>query len=192
MNLEALALIVNIVIACIAGVGALRRASAAGAGGLFVLAVAAAVNSACYLLYHSQAYGSQGDFWVGVIYLSAAVAASAVLVLAMQQSLRRAAIHLHRLILLAIVPVVTQVLFWVPSLRNQFFQLTTTPAVEAVFTAGPWGRIQAAYVYGLVAAALILSISVYFQRRRSLLDPALLTAIGCAFPVVALALDLAG
>lgn len=192
MNLEALALVINIVIAGIAGVGAMRKATSSGAGGLFVLALASALNSVCYLAYDAPAFRAQDDFWAAVMYLSAVVAASAVLVLALQQSLRSTALQPHRLMLLAVMPILTQVLFWVPALRSRFFQFTTMPSIETVFTTGGWSIIQAAYIYGLVAAALILSIHVFFRARRSLLDPTFFTAIGCAVPVLVLSLDLAG
>src|SRR5512135_666565 len=132
MNLEAIALAVNIVIAGIAGVGALRRATTAGAGTLFVLSLAAAVNSACYLLYDAPAFQPQDEFWAALIYLSTAVAASAILVLALQQALRSTVFRFHRMVLLGLLPMLTQVLFWVPSLRGRFFQFTRMPAIETL------------------------------------------------------------
>jgi PAS domain S-box-containing protein len=191
-SIQTLALIINIAVACAAGIGALRKSSAAGAEGLFVLAICAAISSECFLLYDSPTYRSLILLWAGLIFLSAGIAAAAILALTLARTGKSNWLNRRTLVLLAILPVLTQVLFWVPSLRTSTFQLAAMPAANSVFMAGTWARINAAYVYGLIAASLIVSIGALLRRARSWLDPLVFSTLCLSAPALILIVDFAG
>lgn len=157
-----------------------------------MLAMCAAIVSACFLLYDAPSISSQRPLWAAVIYLSTTVAGSALLGLALEQTDRPVWSSLRSLLLLALMPALTQVFFWTASWRSLFFRLDGMPASTLVLLAGPWGKINGIYFFGLTAASIILLSEALIQRRLSIFSPLWDSILGAAFPAVVLSLDLAG
>lgn len=192
ISFQTLALLLNIAAALAFGIGALRKSTMPGARGLFALAMCAAIVSAGFLLYDAPSTGSQRLLWEAVIYLSSTVGVSALLGLALEQTGKPFWSKGRNVLLLAVMPVATQVFFWTASWRGPFFHLDGMPASSSILLAGPWGKISGIYILGLTAGSLILLWEAFAQRRLSILSPLGDSILGAAFPAAVLSLDFAG
>lgn len=187
-----LALILNIAVVLVLGATMLRRRSAPGAAALIALCLLTAIWTAGYLLYDNPTVPGLEAYWAAAVYFTSILAASAVYWLVVIRTNRRRWINLRNVALLAIMPVLTQALFWGRSSRYALFGQPSTPALMQLFFAGLWERIVALYIFGLTASAALLLSDALLLRRRSLTSHLGLAFVGAAVPPVVLLLEFAG
>ena len=192
MILQIAALLIDIAIALSAGLAALRRTRIAGASSLSVLSLSVAIWLACYLLFDDPAARSLRPLWAAAIYLAASIAASAQLTFALSRTNRRRWINRLSFSLLAIMPLITQILYWVKPWHGVLFGSTEIQAANSLFAAGAWGKLSAFYVYSVTGAGIVLLWDAFFRKRTPIFTRFLVILLGSLFPIFAEVLDFAG
>ena len=192
MIIQAVALLVNLLIALLVILaGANRPRTAAGRSLSFQ-----AVFTATWLLWNLL-LERLGTLWLApvfaaFIYLSAALAASAQCAYAGSLSDREHWIKRFPILALAAVPVLTQVLFWIRPTRRLLFNSALPQTVSLLFLDSAWGKVNAVYLFILMVASIWLLWDTFLERPRAALMPFGAVMIGSLLPAVAAILDFTG
>lgn len=160
--------LVLMTIAAAVGIIAIFRRRSPGAVGLVVLSAALLVWSAAYLIH--LRYPSSGSERLGValVYLSMTVAASAYFAFSLSYTNRSAWISPLATLLLAFMPVLTQVLYWLRPAADFFFADAGPHPASTLPLVGLWARVDAVYVYTLVGSGLLILVGAFSRKPRSL------------------------
>jgi PAS domain S-box-containing protein len=164
MNLLTTALSINLLIALFTGSTVVRKPRVSGTISLSVLCFIIAILSMCVLLFGYLTLFTQHLVLAAGIYLTTAIAASAQFLFVVGYTKRKDWINRWSLILLAIVPVLTQVLFWTTPWRNIFFGSEAGQAVNILFFAGPWAKFSALYIFSLSGASAFLLFDASLKK----------------------------
>ena len=167
-----------------------RRRTIGRAVSLIVFSLALIVWAIAYGFFLS---GTQlgGQLWLSLIYLCATVTSTALLTFTLDYTNRAEWLTRWSIILLAIEPVLTQVLFWVDRWRGFFF--TSKPnAIGIVLTTGPWYWINSTYSDSLVLLALIFLSQTFLHKPKQYLFQSVTIAIGLFIPILVKIFSLAG
>ena len=192
ISFQTLALLINIAIVLAVGIWALRRRDAPGAMALVVLCVFVAIWSAIYLLVDDPRLSQFRLYAAATVYFSAVLAASAAFWLVAVRTNRGRWVNARNAALLAIMPVLTQVLFWSQRAPNSNLDRSCRPRIAQLFFAGPWERILALYIFGLAATGAVLLADALLQRRRPLASRLGSAFLGSTLPLIALLVESAG
>ncbi|HEX2696821.1 MAG TPA: histidine kinase N-terminal 7TM domain-containing protein [Anaerolineales bacterium] len=183
MNFEISALLINIAIALIVALIALRNSKAAGSISLIVLCIFVTIWSLSYLVYENPKLYLSSQLLIATVFLSSTLSASAQLVFTLSYTNRSRWISRSTLILLSVMPVLTQILFWVQPLHTFFFD-NRSPDLANFMPTGLWTRINDIYIYSLVGASVLLLLEIFTHRPRPVLAYAGTILIGAAFPLI--------
>lgn len=162
------------VVLFIAGLS-LRRSHIANSIYLSVLAFVTAFWSLIYLIYNLRLFNLSNLLFISMNYLISAIAASTLLTFSLAYKHRAHWVRLLTIALLAIEPLITQVLFWFEPARDMFF---------ISLNSGLWAGINAIYLYNFEIVSLLLITSVLVRKPLTLSfqSGALLT--GFLMPVI--------
>jgi PAS domain S-box-containing protein len=192
ISFQTLALLINIAVVLAVGIWALRRRNAPGAMPLAVLCVFVAIWSAIYLLVDDPQLARFRLYAAATVYLGAVLAASAAFWLIAVRTNRGRWVNPRNAALLAIMPVLTQVLFWPQRAPSRDFAGVAGPPFTQLLFAGPWERILVLYIFGLAATGAVLLADAVLQRRRPLASRLGGAFLGSTLPVIAILLESAG
>ncbi len=170
----------------------LRRLKVPGTGSLAVLTLFLALWSGLYILYQQLPSSSAKLFCVAISYLSATTVSTALLAFCLNYTNRAGWISRASLLLLGVLPLSTQILFWVDPWRRIFFIGQQFALTGLSSTQGLWPRINAVYTYGLEIFGLLLLIDTFIRRPRPPLLRSGAILLGAALPVLVRTADLAG
>ncbi len=132
-----------------------------------------------------------GLVWLAIIYLAATAAASSLLSYILSYTNHGAWLSKWGLGLLAVEPLLTQILIWVPRWRSALF--TARPeALGLTLTTGPWYWINQTYTDGLVVFALILLTQTFLNKSKKYLQQSFTIFFGLLIPVLVKILSLTG
>jgi PAS domain S-box-containing protein len=168
----------------------LRRLKIHGAGSLAVLSFAVGLWSAVYLLYLLFPSASARLFCAAVSYLCAAAVSTALLAFCLNYTNRSAWISRSSLLLPAVLPLLTQILFWVGPWRNKFFIGQGFASIGLSASQGLLPRINAVYTYGLEILGVWLLIDTFVRKPRPLRLRSGAILLGAALPVLVRTADL--
>ncbi len=171
MNLQTIALSINILIALMAGVVVLRKLKIYGAISLSVLFFIISIFSLSILLFGYLTQSIQHLFLTSGIYISTSVAASAQFIFILSFTQRKLWINRLSMTLLGIMPVITQALFWTTPWRRMLFGSQVDLAANVVFSSGPWAKFNALYIFGLAGAGVVLLFDTILRKPRSRFGP---------------------
>ena len=161
----------------------LRNRRIPGAISLVLLSVDVAVWSSAYLLYSvSNRLSVLGI--VSVDYLCATVAATALLTLSLAVSSRGHWLTRSAIVLLAVEPLVTQLLFWVEPWRRVLFVYPGLPAINLGSTSSIRSEIVFIYLYSLELISIILLIDTFTRKPRKLLFQSSMILLGASAPLL--------
>ena len=146
ISFETLALLINIAIVLLVGIGGIKRRDEPGARALVVLSAFVAAWSICYLLFESAALLSIRTATRTAIYLCALLAASAASWLLAARTNRGRWLSIRAAALLAIMPVLSLAFSW----------SGVVPDLPELFVTDSWPRIAALYIFGLGASGVVL------------------------------------
>jgi PAS domain S-box-containing protein len=191
MKFETLLLLITTGITLTIALGAFRRQTKPGAFSVLVLSSFLALWSAASLLYQNLPSRSLDNLWAGVILCSAIVAASATFTFCLSYTNRSSWITRTTLVLLGVMPVLTQILFWVKPWHDIFFGGTGGPGSQPV-PAGPWTNISAVYIYTLVGVSVLLLLDVFVRKPRPLILRSWPILAGPAVPFMIQMLNIIG
>ena len=167
MNLQTIALLTNIVFALVAGAAVLRNLKLYGAKSLSILCFIITILSLSILLFGYVTQSIQQLFLTAGIYLSTTIAASAQFIFVLSYTHRKNWVNRSSVILLCIMPAISQVFLWIPSWRSIFFESQVAQAVNIVFFSGPWAKLIALYIFSLSGASVILLLDTLLKKPHS-------------------------
>ena len=191
MNYKIVILIINIAIALAMVFVAYRRSKVSGAISLTTLSLALVVWSVSYLLYEFRPDPGLDRFLIALVFLSMMAAASAQLTFTLLYTNHSNLLTRSVIILLAVMPVVTQVLFWTfPWSAILFQNQSSWGSLE--FFGSAWGRITTFYVFNLSGASTLLLIDAYIRKPRSLFFRSWMILAGAMAPMLDQMLNIVG
>ncbi len=159
---------------------------------LLLLAAFAGTWSLCDALYQGAAGSFSMQVIAAVVYLAAVLAASAQLTYVVSQINRENWMSRQSLWWLAVMPVLTQILFWIRPVHDALFGKGQPATTSQLFFGSTWGRITAVYVFLLIVAGASLLWNAVLERRRPLLAPHGWMLPGSLFPPVTATVEFAG
>ncbi len=192
MIIQILALILDLIVAAMVGLSPGAKAKTPAGRSLILLALFSAVWSLSDLLYQRPGFVALAPLFAAFIYFVSMLAAAAQLAYVVCQINRQNWASRQPLWVLAIMPVLTQVLFWVKPVHDVLFGIGQPPTSSQLFFGSTWGKIAAVYVFLVIVAAASLLWNTYLERRRSLSMPYGAVLFGSLFPPVAATLEFAG
>ena len=130
--------------------------------------------------------------YLGLIYLFSAIAASALLTFALVFSNRARWLRRTTLILLAIEPLMTQILLWFPPTRELFFLDRASAWTSISLDSGLWANINMIYLYNIEIASLLLVTDIFSKKPRTLLFQTGALLAGAFMPLAFRLLDFVG
>ena len=186
-----IAIVLSVIgVAITIAIWAFRRRMARGAISLIVFSFALMAWSIVFGLYLDGARPN-GLVWLSLIYLSATVTSTALLTFTLAYTNHEEWLTQWSIIVLAVEPLLTQILFWTNRWHGVFF-ISRPDTIGTVLTAGPWYWINATYSDGLIILALILLTQTFVHKSKQYLLQSLTIAIGIFIPILVKILSLAG
>ncbi|PKL07300.1 MAG: hypothetical protein CVV53_00140 [Spirochaetae bacterium HGW-Spirochaetae-9] len=150
----AVALFFSALIAAAVAALAWKRRGTLGAGGLFVVMASIVVWTGTYSIRWLMSNDTAATFWLDATYLGVVAAPSAMFCLAYQFVNGTKALSLKKILLLAPMPCATLILIWTDKYHGFFYGGART--TTAILTGGPWFFVNAAYLYILNLATLVI------------------------------------
>jgi PAS domain S-box-containing protein len=182
MKVETLILFAVAGITLIIALAAFRRSKMPGALSVIVLSLSLALWSAASLLYRNLQSQPLDMFWTALALFSGTIAASAHFTFCLAYTNRSGWIKPATMVLLGVMPALTQIVFWTKPWHDIFFSSPGTAAYPAA--AGPWTGIHALYVYNLVGAGVLLLLDTFIRKPRPLLLRSWPILAGAAAPFI--------
>jgi PAS domain S-box-containing protein len=192
MNIQNFLLLLNVGMALFIAGFSLRRSNMASSIHLAVLAFVVAFWSLTYLLFNLQLVPFSKLLFVALVYLFSAIAASALLTFSLVFSNRSGWIRRFTIILLAVEPLLTQLLFWIQPTRELFFLGRVQSSTFISLDSGLWASVNAIYLYNFEIASLLLLTDIFSKKPRRLLFQAGTLLAGAFIPLVFRLLSAAG
>src|SRR5512136_266588 len=152
MTIPIISLSIDFAVALPVGLAALGTSRRTPDWGLAFLTLLAALWSACDLLFQKLAPTALFPLLGAGLYLVWVLAASAHFTYSIGRLNGEHWIKRLRPLLLAIMPVLTQVLYWVQPLHAALFGSATPTTAAGLFLDAPWGRLTAVYIFSLLGA----------------------------------------
>jgi PAS domain S-box-containing protein len=193
MQSETILLLVITIIGLTVVLIASRKSGADGAISILVQSVALVIWSAVSLLYRDPSLLSLNRLFTAILLLTATVAASAQLTYVLAYTNRQNGQARFALALLGIVPVLSQILFWVNPFHEVFFSGQDT-ALTLFYSSGTslWARFNALYLFSLLGAAVFLLLDRQIRRHPPLSFRAWTILAGALLPFLIQAANLLG
>lgn len=184
MNLQTAAFSINILIALITGAVILRKLTNSGARSLIILCSSISFLSLCFLLLRNSAQSIQYLILTAGIYFSSTIAASAQLIFILSFTQRKRWLNRWSMLLLAIVPVFSQVLFWLTPWRSSLFGSRVDLPNNLLFSTGPGSKLIALYIFSLTGASVLLLIDILLRKRSTRRKPYEIIVISSLIPTL--------
>lgn len=156
------------------------RIKTPGARSLIIMAAAIGLWSIAYLVHENGVIvQNEPSLGLAITYLAMLAAASAQLTFALTYTNHHVWRSIQTVALLFVMPVLTQILFWIPAVHRLFFH-NGSPPVGLLAESGIWARITVVYIFTLAGASLLLLMDIFSRKPRSLLRQAWPIAAGSA------------
>src|SRR5512138_1969572 len=192
MIIQIAALVIDLVIALSVILSGLARPALAGRRSLASLALFAAAWSLCDLLLGRLTLAPLRHAIIAIIYLSATLAASAQFVYIVRQSNRESWVSRISPYWLMVFPILTQLLFWIPSAHDLLFGPGEPQVATALFLTSAWGKALALYIFSLLGIGVVMLWSTFLERHRDALMPFGFILFGSLLPPAAGSLEFTG
>jgi PAS domain S-box-containing protein len=177
-----------------------------GAHSLIFLSLALVLWSSSYLLHEIFPLFLFGKFWTSILFFSTTIAASAQFTFALSYTNRSNWLNRFGVVFLGIMPVITQILFWVVPWHDIFFirqsvmpidptSMGLWPKINLVMalnlkSLGVWSNINDLYIFGLIGASVFIFMDKFIQKPRSLLFHPWIILAGSAVPFLILSFNI--
>ena len=192
MTLQIIALLINLAVAIIVSLAALGKTRLPVARSIVLLALFTGAWILCDVLLKRSSLVSSYAFLTAAIYLSATLAASAQFTYVVWQSNRQHWVTRLPSWWLAVMPVLTQLLFWVKPWHDLLFGTGGVGAGAPLFLGTNWGKVVALYIFCLIGGSVLLLWNAFFERPRSIFMPFSAVLIGSLLPAIAAGIGFAG
>ena len=191
MNYKVILLLLDFGIALVMAFIAYRKSRVPGAISLMVLSSSLMIWALSYLLYEILPDLALDKLWIAILFFSMTCAASAQFTFSLSYTNHPNWLTRSAIILLGVVPLATQLLFWVKPWSTIFFQ--NQAILESPYVFGSlWGRITTFYIYNLTAASVLLLFDTYIRKPRSLFFRSWTILVGAGAPLLVQTLNMVG
>ncbi|MGE5250912.1 MAG: histidine kinase N-terminal 7TM domain-containing protein, partial [Bacteroidota bacterium] len=186
MNLDPIAPLMLIFFAALAlGLTGFLRSRIPGALSLIVLAFCLALWSAAYVIEMRYPFPGSARAGIAIVYLCMTVAASAQFIFCLTYTRRTLWVSRPATLLLAVMPVLSQLLFWLKPAHAFFFSGPSAQLLSPLPLVGTWARLNALYIYTLVGASVLILLETFSRKPRSLfLNSWPIPFLGAALPLL--------
>jgi len=182
MNDKAI-LLINMAVAIAITFVASRKSKVPGAVSLMVFSLFLVIWSLSDLLLEVFPGYSSDKLWAAIMIISMTCAASAQVIFSLSYTNHPEWINRFTLILLGVMPLTTQVVFWVKPWSTVFFQNLGALDFSNIF-GNVGGRTITFYVYNLVVVSILLLLDVYIRKPRPLFFHAWIILAGLTPPLI--------
>lgn len=169
-----------------------RRRAYPGSRPLAVLLVCLAWWSLTYALFWLRLPFFSEFFWLDATYLGLAVVPVALLTFTLQFTSRGSFLTKRNLTLLALIPLIANILLWTDPLHGLFFGGKRVPGMGTILDGGWAFYIFFGYAYALIIASAGLLIRSYVEAKGLYRQQIGALIIGISFPIVANVISLLG
>ena len=191
MNYKVILLLINISIALVMAFIAHRKSKVPGAFSMTVLSWSLIIWSYSYLLHVIRPDLALDKLWIAILFSGMTCAASAQLTFSLSYTNHPGWLSRFAIILLAVMPLITQLLFWVKPWSAIFFQ--NQNALESLdFFGSAWGRITTFYLFNLTGASVLLLLDTYIRKPRPLFIRSWPILAGSMAPLLVQMLNIVG
>ena len=166
MNFEFAALLINISITLMMVLSTYRKPRLPGSKSVIVLSAALVIWSLAYLLNNKQYDIITDKLVMAVVLFCMTIVASAQFTFSLSYSNHSRWINRSTLMLLGVMPVITQIVFWLEPWNNILFENQYLLKTDTVFSF--WEKTNTLYVYNLVSVSVLLFINTFVQKPRIL------------------------
>jgi len=170
---------------------ALRRRTAPGAYSLVAFALALTVWAIPYALYWAGVYPIE-SFWLSATYLGATIAPVTLFTFTLDYNNLRNWLTRRNIALLAIEPLMTQVLIWTHTWHKLFIIGEKVEMTGTILTTGVWFWMNTIYSNGLVLIAIYLIIRAYVRMPHLYRQQTGTLLVGALTPIATSIISLAG
>ncbi len=191
MNYKIAFLTINISIALAMAFVAHRKSKVPGAISLTVLSLSLIIWSFSYLLYEIRPDLALDKLLIAIVFFSMTCAASAQLTFVLSFTNHPNRLTRSAIILLGVMPLITQLLFWIKPWNAIFFQNQSALA-SLDFFGSLWGRIITFYLFNLTGASVLLLLDTYRRKPRSLFYRSWTILAGSTAPLLDQMLNIVG
>lgn len=146
----------------------LRKSSFGSSIYLAVLALLVTLWSLFILLFELQLFYLPSLVFISGSYLFSTVAATSFFIFSLAYSNRSNWISKSTLLLLAVEPLGTQILFWVEPARELFFMEKISHIASISLDSGVWANVNMIYLYSFEIAGLLLIMDIYSKKQYPL------------------------
>ena len=143
-----------------------RKLKMPTAASLVALALSLALWSSASLLYNSSSQAFSPNFWKAAIYFCMTITASAQFMFALSYRYRELRITWLIIAPLVIMLALTQVLYWLETVRGDLLSNQTGFTPVLLMLAGAWLKILTLYLYTLMVAGGVLLVSSIAKKPR--------------------------
>ena len=157
-------LLINTGIALFIAGLSLRRSNMVSSIHLAVLAFVTAFWSLIYMLFNMHLLNISALLFISLNYFFSTIAASSLLTFSLTYSHRAGWIRWLTIALLAVEPLITQILFWSEPTRELFFVQKTSLPVFLSLNSGLWANINTIYLYNIELASMLLITDVFSRK----------------------------
>ncbi len=191
MIIQLFAVFLDLLIAAVIALAGGAKAKGPAGRSLIALALFSAIWSLCDMLF--QRLGTaQSPLVAATIYLVSMLAVGAQLLYGLYHINHENWLRRQPLLALAVMPILTQLLFWIKPLRDVLFGKGVPAATSQLFFGSIWGKFSAVYIFLLIVAAASLLWNAYLERRHATFMPFGLVLIGALFPPITATAEFAG
>ncbi len=190
MNLEIVALLINISMLLVMVPRTFRKPKVPGSKSITSLTVILVIWVLAYLLNEKQFHLVSDKQLMAIILFSVTTAASAQFAFSLSYTNHKNWLNRSTLILLAVMPVLTQLLFWLEPWHNTLFQNQYISKTDIVLSF--WAKANSLYVYSLLSVSVLLLINIFTQKPRSLFLSSWTLFAGAVSPLLIQLFNLVG
>ena len=162
----------------------LRKSNFASFVHLAVLSFTVAFWSLVYLLFNLQFFYFPKSLFISGIYFFSTIAGTVLFTFSMAYSNRSAWVKRLTILLLAVEPLITQILFWIKPTRELFFLERGSLSIYLSLNSGLWATVNTIYLYNLEIASLLLVTDIFSKKPRALLFQSGTLLAGMFLPLV--------
>jgi PAS domain S-box-containing protein len=119
-----------------------------------------------------------------LIFLGVTVAASAQLSFALSYTHRIPWTPRLTLVLLAVIPLLTQLLYWIKPAHDLFFVHGAGPAASGSSIEGIWTRLLGIYIFSIVGASILPFLDAFRGKPQNLFPNSWILPVGAALPLI--------
>ncbi len=182
MNLEISALLVSVSIMLMMVLGTYRKPKVPGTISIIALSAVLVIWSLAYMLNGGKYDVISDKLLMAVILFSTTIAASAQFTFSLSYTNHSNWVNRSTLVLLGVMPLLTQFVFWLEPWHNTLFE--NQHKLETDIILSFWAKTNTLYVYNLVSVSVLLFISIFTQKPRSLFFNSWPLFVGAVSPLV--------